>query len=141
MKRIAFILLLSALRMCGVTPCPAQLTAPAPFTASVDSGYWISKSAIIAASNGIYRLKRDSAITAELLKEYRLQVRDLKAQNTNKDSMLAIAFRIHERERKIQESLEAENKDLKEKAKRDWTESPWLWMGLGALALLGIQRL
>lgn len=145
MRRTLFILLLSVLRMCGVNPCPAQLTAPAPVVA-VDSGYWISKADITAAMNGINR-QRDTTnylvgrinIYKELTDSLKAQVRDLKQRADYKSQITEIALRQRLRDEEIIDSYKKENKDLKSSLD-SWLRSPWLWLAIGAAAMFFIQK-
>lgn len=58
MRRILIILALSALRMCGMQPCYAQLTAPVPaFTDSSKQGVYLSGAQKVAVANGIDSLR------------------------------------------------------------------------------------
>lgn len=62
MRRLILILLLSALRMCGVTPCYAQLTAPAEHlfdtTKVSDSSFVFSEREVVNMANDQLRLEQ-----------------------------------------------------------------------------------
>jgi hypothetical protein len=123
------------LRMCNTTPCYAQLTAPSPLT---DSGYWVSKSDMVAVMNGVHRkddtiryLRGRELIYRHVIDSFQAQVRDLSARVEYNATMFKLSTQIIDRDNQVQESYKQENNDLKD-ALNSWTRSPILWIVVGA---------
>jgi hypothetical protein len=93
-KRLLFILLLSTLRTCGVTPCYGQLTAPTEhFTDTTKQGVYLSGEEKVVLANKIYKEKERNRIGDSLIVMLRQQVWDMSSM-----------IRIMEREREALKS-------------------------------------